>query len=319
MTLAPATSSSCGSGLDRGVGHVWMYVSETDGQLTRFFEDSVFPEGVHPAAGPATGWPPGPLWPESNQARHGTPTRCTSPWPTASRKEGLQFKPAVGAAVWAQEGKNGLREWRVVPEEPDGHELHIPGVVAFRCARSSSSTVYGGAVVPHTDLVSGHKTIASWQTDERHCGQLVFVEVKAHKYLPWRLLNLAADTLTGHFGYTRGRIVWNLRFDGGLSYYNPIPLFEKIVLAWLTADEGFFFTVGHEYGHALHHKALGGLWWPGDKAWDYWDWTCFSHWLTKVTNVRCACRRASPTTPGPSGRVATGGTASSTSETPGSP
>ena len=31
----------------------WMFISGTDGQLTRFFEDTIFPEGVHPAAGPA--------------------------------------------------------------------------------------------------------------------------------------------------------------------------------------------------------------------------------------------------------------------------
>ncbi len=160
--------------------------------------------------------------------------------------------------------------------------------MAYRCAKSSSDTVHGGAEVPNTDLVAGRGGVASWRTDKSHCGQLVFVEVKAHRYLPWRLLNLAADTLTGHFGYTRGRISWDLRFDGGVSFYNPLPLFKKIVLAWEPADEKFFFNVAHEYGHALHHKALGGLWWPGDKAWDYWDWTCFSHWFTKVTNFRCA-------------------------------
>ena len=32
----------------------WMFVSETDGQLTRLFEDSLFPEGIHPVPGPAT-------------------------------------------------------------------------------------------------------------------------------------------------------------------------------------------------------------------------------------------------------------------------
>lgn len=32
----------------------WMFVSETDGQLTRLFEDSLFPEGILPVPGPAT-------------------------------------------------------------------------------------------------------------------------------------------------------------------------------------------------------------------------------------------------------------------------
>ena len=43
---------------------------------------------------------------------------------------------------------------------------------------------------------------------------------------------------------------------------------------------------GHECAHALHHKALGGMWWL--QHLDYREWTCFSHWFTKITTTRCA-------------------------------
>ena len=277
---------------DDVLGEAWMYVSETDGRLTRFFEDSVFPEGVHPAAGPATGWPAGP----PARIESGSPWHPDSVYLAVvyrvSEREG--FKPAAGAEIrgWVRMGSWPYRTIEdlgvvAVPEDSESPEHFLPGTVAFKCAKDSV-LVHGVGYAPYTDLVQGREDIVSIWTDKSHCGQLVFVEVKAERYLPWRLLNLAADTLTGHFGYTRERIGWDLRFDSGASYYNPIPIFEKIVLAWLPAEPRFFFTVAHEYGHALHHKALGGLWWPGDKAWDYWDWTCFSHWFTKVTNFRCA-------------------------------
>ena len=45
-----------------------------------------------------------------------------------------------------------------------------------------------------------------------------------------------------------------------------------------------------EYGHALHEKALGGLWWE--------TFACSGHTLWKPSSDRCASRRASPTTRG---------------------
>ena len=144
---------------DDVVRQAWMFVSETDGQLTRWFEDSLFPEGVHPVAGPAT---------------------------------------AVGATP--------------------------------PMAR--------------------------------------------------RLLNLAADTLTKHFGHTRSRIKWNLRFKGSRSNYNGF--FDKITLAWgMASHPRFHWIVAHEYGHALHHKALGGIWRAGN---------CSPHWLDSISSYECALK-----------------------------
>ena len=170
---------------DDVLGEAWMYVSETDGQLTRFFEDSIFPEGVHPAAGPAAGWPTG---------------RARSP-------------DYVGL-------------------HPDSVYLHV---------------VYSVSEAEGFKNAVGTRVEGRWWTERGD------------------FENQACDRPRG-----RDRVV------------------DKITLSWQPASPRFFFTVAHEYGHALHHKALGGLWWPGDKAWDYWDWTCFSHHFYKVTNVRCA-------------------------------
>ena len=264
---------------DDVLGEAWMYISETDGQLTRFFEDSIFPDSVHPAAGPADG----------------AASRCgpDCPWhPDSvylsvvySVSEREDFKPAAGAEVrgWLWEAGSPAEPLGTVtvPEDPESHEHYIPGIVAFRCTRSLGKFVRGDALVPHTDLVSGQKTIAFWVTDRSHCGQLVFVEVKAERYLPWRLLNLAADTLTRHFGHARGPIEWKLNYASSTSYYSRSR--DEITLAWeLAGWSVFLFVAGHEYGHALHEKALGGLFGrnrtPG----------CDKHSIVMVTTYQCA-------------------------------
>ena len=252
---------------DDALGEAWMYVSETGGQLTRFFEESLFPDSVHPMAGPAAGWPTGPLARSPDYVGLHPDSIYLHLVYTVSERQG--FRNAVGAEV-----RSGTGWWQTVPDD---------GIVSFSCRLHA-----GDARAPDNYLAQGRKEIAFWAAGASHCGKMVQVEVKAHKYLPWRLLNLAADTLQRHFGEFRKKIDWKLRFDGGVSYYNPIPLVDKITLGWLPASERFFFTVAHEYGHALHEKALGGMWWPGDKAWDYWEWDCFSHQLYDVINHRCA-------------------------------
>ena len=74
----------------------WMFVDETDGQLTRFFEDSLFPEGVHPVPGPRTGSRPdenSPLW-DSDSVFVGV--LYYNSW-----RDG--FRPAVGMEIYAME------------------------------------------------------------------------------------------------------------------------------------------------------------------------------------------------------------------------
>ena len=113
---------------------------------------------------------------------------------------------------------------------------------------------------------------------------LLEIEVLAHRYYPWRLLNLAADTLQKHFGHTRGRVSWKLHFKRGRgSSYNGVPFLTEITLAWLAADtDRFRWVVAHEYGHALHHKALGGIWWRSPN--------CSPHFQYLPSSYRCALK-----------------------------
>lgn len=156
-------------------------------------------------------------------------------------------------------------EWKGGGRGKYGQRVPEDGIVAFGCSQAKNLRLWGDAEAPDTDLVQGRDDIARWETNALHCGTLVELEVLAHRYYPWRLLNLAADTLQKHFGHTRGRIDWKLHFEDPHergSYYIGLPGVDKITLAWLAAEsDRFRWSVAHEYGHALHHKALGGIWW----------------------------------------------------------
>ena len=80
----------------------------------------------------------------------------------------------------------------------------------------------------------------------------------ARKYLPWRLLDLSADAISKHFGRVRDRVDWVV--ESGLRAFYTDSI-DRITLGWGWADrDAFHWVAAHEYGHAYHHMALGGLW-----------------------------------------------------------
>lgn len=247
----------------------WLYVHETDGRLTRFFEEAVFPEGVHPVAGPADQEGATHSRTDTTPELHSDSVYLHVVY-SISQREG--FKPAVGARIWAalkKERGYEDRGWKTVPED---------GIVAFKCTREYAEYVLGGGEAPVTALVQGRKEITSWTAYKRHCGKLKRIEVKPHRYYPWRVLNLAADTISQHFGYTRKMVKWNL---GSEAKY--VRQYDKISLVWGNVDKDrFLWVVAHEYAHAYHHKALGGL---------FGRWStpgCKNHSLTQVSSYECA-------------------------------
>ena len=248
---------------DDVLASAWMHVDDTDGRLAPALEDSV-------AAGPAAGWP-APLARSPDYPFLHPDTVYLRVVYSISQREG--FQPAVEAQVEgtiiAAGGAERDLGYRIVPED---------GIVAFRCPAPKGSFLLVAVHAPHTDLVLGSYYIAALTTDR--CGTLLELEVPARSYYPWRLLNLAADTLTRHFGHTREMVWWRLDEGGGGSYYRWT---DEITLGWGGVEhDRFRYVVAHEYGHALHHKALGGLFGkfstPG----------CSDHQLTLPSSYECA-------------------------------
>ncbi|MDE2974340.1 MAG: hypothetical protein OXU64_06415 [Gemmatimonadota bacterium] len=229
---------------------VWMYVSGTDGQLTRLFEDSIFPEGMRPA--------PGPLMADS-APYFAADTTGSTPWHEdsvyievvyyISQSQGLQ--PAVGTEVFAKYSNFGRSTWATVGES---------GIVAFRCPQEGRVMWIGGKV-PQTFYVQGEKKVMPRVAlNDSFCGQRIYAHVSKYLYLSWRNLDTSAEAITWHFWHSRPRIDWKVDFSKkSETYYSRNS--DEITLGWrLTGRSRFLWVAAHEYGHALHHKALGGGW-----------------------------------------------------------
>ena len=247
----------------------WMFVSETDGQLTRLFEDSL---------GPAM----------SDDTLYSRPGLDGTSWHSDSVfvqvlyynswRDG--FKPAVGMELW------GYFSWvdRRDMDQRNFQDAIVPedGIVAFGCP-GERRYLWGSGRLPETRYVKGRDVISSanWSAYRSDCGRLKTIHVEPYWYVPWRHLNVGGERVSKHFWHYRENPVnWNVNF--GKDYtprYNPFT--DKITLRANFVREGHaLYIASHEYAHALHHKALGGLWWPG--------FSCFPHWFSKVTSVRCA-------------------------------
>ena len=119
----------------------WMFVDETDGQLTCFFEDSLFPEGVDPVAGPrrriggqATG---SGSRPDKDKTSWHPDSVFMQVLYYNSWRDG--FKIAIGMDLWAVESPEDRRDYR------RAHHLIVPedGIVALDVRGRAGG--YGGA------------------------------------------------------------------------------------------------------------------------------------------------------------------------------
>ena len=198
----------------------WMFVSETDGRLAGLSEDAIFPEGGAPARRRDGRR-------QAHRALSGIPTRCTSTWSTLIRRTSTS---SLRWARWSR-GDGGLNAgtsrtgmWSS-PRTGSWPSSVVPRGTTTVC-------VCGGGDVPDTDLVQGRDDVTSWLTNESHCGKFVHVPVLVHRYYPWRLLNIAADTLTEHFGHSRGRIKWKLSDEGGGLQRHSRQDHSSVELCW---------------------------------------------------------------------------------------
>ena len=257
----------------------WMFVDETDGQLTRFFEDLIFPEGVDPVAGPrrriggrATG---SGSRPDKDKTSWHPDSVFVQVLYYNSWRDG--FKPAVGMGLGGWEYARGENR-----RNPQNAYVPEDGIVAFGCP-PEGWYLLGRGWLPQTRYVRGksQEVLDLWLADRSDCGRLKTVGVEPDWYIPWRHLDVGAKKLSYHLGKWRTYPVkWNVNFsEDARSRYNPFT--DKITLrANFTLEDRSLWTASHEYAHALHNKALGGLWWS--------NFACFSHQLHEPSSVRCA-------------------------------
>jgi hypothetical protein len=238
----------------------WLHVSDTGGGLERTPDPTVYPAGSRRTSGPF------------RMARGQTPESGLSPLATnyGSYRE-VYYHPF-------DEMYLPVPYVLVEIDECDGFECrrHYTGGDAdgyFTPGCPMSSTWYnvtvrlndGSRVRMYGDPGAAIDGMSIGDTD---CDPYTVVQLTAtnsamaHVYATMRTV---AGNSWGFFGVARSMI--EVRLGDSVNTYNPNN--DIITIASVWGSYGVF-AQAHEYGHALHHKALGGLFnyscpntWPG--------------------------------------------------------
>ena len=231
---------------------VWMFVTDDGGFLTHFFDEEVFPEDVVSQPGPFR-----------TKMRVRRAQRAAAMYTAADGDDEditLEFlyyyngsHAAEGAYVLAryvsQSDEVGRKVKQYVPEN---------GILTFPCP-DENEWVEGSVSVQSTLEVKAGYTIGGFEVDGDDCGTTRQIINWDHIYLPWWNLNEVIEPIDEHFDRNRKIVKWKSRpnENGGSSYNrfrDEITFRGTYYSPW---------TAAHEYGHALHNKAMGGGWSAG--------------------------------------------------------
>ena len=252
---------------------VWMFVSDRDAVLTRTFDESVFPEGTRPVPGPIL--TPGVGRDASDMAYSAMPdtARRRYVYTLLAYPTGGDYQPAAraqitGAYVHKRNGTSHGRKTQTVPDN---------GIVRWTCP-GNNVNLEGFATAQATQYVkeAEHKLVVFWDAERSECGDTILVSARRWVYMPWNHLNESAKLIEGHIEYERNRRVrWRVRLSAESSSYNKS--WDRITFN--AAGYGSRWTAAHEYGHAIHHKKLGGMWSTQN---------CGDHSVYRVSSYTCA-------------------------------
>ncbi len=239
----------------------WMFVSEGGGFLTPDFEEDIFPAHLAPVPGPLRTRRP-PASQSAFAAASVSHDGGSTVYVEVGHMNDGQMEHGVGAKIWANtinatdldDDVPARRETRIVPSS---------GIVEFTCPSSPHLMLEGGADVPATSLVNGAGYVGYWDAYHSDCGDTIQVAWGTRNtHVPWTNLKAVIPRINEHFSRSRARVKWTPDKDhNGNTGSRYDPDRDEIIFAHDTYDDEW--VASHEYGHALHHKALGGAW-PAD-------------------------------------------------------
>lgn len=263
---------------DDGYVEVWVLVTNAGGKVTRVFEPALLPNDVVRQPGPF-------VRKSSTRPQEASIVALLRPLASlvklavqssdsvylqARYYDGTQYRPAVGATLYARmyDPRNrvylGPQESKTVPAN---------GIVSLWCPSSFEWHVQIN--LGATSYTLGRSNIGGTIATGYSCGMTIPVYPDGVLYQIWKTLNDVIPGVTVHLGYSRSQVPWGYNPNSAGSYYDPNS--DYIILG--TAGFNNPWTAAHEYGHALHHKALGGLWSATN---------CNPHYISQPSSYSCA-------------------------------
>lgn len=226
----------------------WLFVADGGGFVTDHFDETVFGDNLIPQ--------PGPFrlrrTPTGNDVAGNMVASASDDDPITIHAIYYRFgnqnaKAAeVSARYVSQSDSRGYTVTKTVPAN---------GKVSFDCP-DDFEWILARLVVPTTAEVTADYTIGYDELDDTDCGETVQVLGLANHYLPWKHLNEVIPRIDDYFNKYRARVKWKVRLNEETTHYDR----GDDYIVFNSYGWSGRLTAGHEYGHALHNKAIGGTW-----------------------------------------------------------
>ncbi len=239
---------------DDGYGEAWLLVMDGGGRVTNEFDESVFDDNLVPQPGPfRTRY-------ESRTATGADMTASAAGANGGSDSIGVRVGYYSGGSFHAASGAY-VQAMYLDPGDWSGdiiiREVGESGLITFPCPEDEDAEYMNVAgSVPTTTEVNANHSIGSTQVDQDDCGSTSLFVISDKWYLPWRHLGQSIPRIDDHFDQSRSAVDYKYSSASGGGSYSRTG--DKI-----TFYKGGYWSqqvAGHEYGHALHNKSLGGTW-----------------------------------------------------------
>ena len=251
-----------------------MYVIGGGGFLTQDFDASVFPKAISPQPGPFKVRRPGSS--SSTAMADGQTAADSDDDPVYVKFVYLNrtYLPAEGAHATANTVSSTDPDDNH-PVHSEAHSVPSTGIVAFTCP-GSGLKLEGAASLPSTSEIVGAGFLGFWEAYPADCGDTIQFQGSRTTYMPWDHLKDVIPDIDDAVTYSRSRVNWRYKGSQTKSTYSKSD--DRITFG----SNSYYrkWVAAHEYGHALHHLALGGMWYTG--------LACLSHKINKPSSYACA-------------------------------
>lgn len=247
----------------------WLLVLADGGRVTHFLDPNAMPAGAIPGEGPFRQSPN-----TSGSASYATADAAADASDEVTF-HAVYYEPGVRKNAAGAEIR--INYFDQADEVVRSRVQTVPssGTVTVDCPDAYEYIVVS-VVAPHTNETSGRFLIGGSTAYNSDCGGTRTLISNSYIFIPWRNLNEVIPAMERYFGQYRSAIAWETVFtDEPNTFYWPNS--DRI-----TFDYNYYnnkWVAAHEFGHALHHEALGGITNSG---------SCQGHQISQPFSYDCA-------------------------------
>lgn len=235
---------------DDAYGELWLVVQDGGGYTTPHFDEEVFGDDLVPQPGPF------------RTKRSATATdQLGADMVVAASSDDITIEPIyynrgnwhstvsaeVSARYKSQSDEHGYVVTKTVPSR---------GTVSFACPDDYEYIVVSVSIPTTAEVEADYVIGGGDEFDDNDCGNTEQVYALNYYYLPWKHLKEVIPKIEDHFDKDRSRANWTVELKRKPSGYKD----HKDKIYFRIPGYQSRWTAAHEFGHALHHEALGGIW-----------------------------------------------------------